>query len=144
MARHAPWAVHFFKRHPSDDPEESVPARQFLDECPDLVAAKLIAVVKAVADAPPPQFSGGGKWEAMHGEMNGVYEVRADGPKRRHYRLFCVLQQPGPDTGLTKPAIVLISGASTAFRTKLTAADYRRIKALVDEYARRKPRSLEP
>lgn len=27
----------------------------------------MLAVLKAVADAPPPQFSGGGKWEAMHG-----------------------------------------------------------------------------
>jgi len=30
--------------------------------------------------APPPRFSGGGKWEAMHGDMAGYYEVRATGP----------------------------------------------------------------
>ena len=55
------------------------------------MAAKLIAVVKAVADAPPPAFSGGGKWEAMHGSMRGYHEIRVTGPGRRHYRLFCIL-----------------------------------------------------
>ena len=60
----------------------------------------MIAVVKAVADAPPPAFSGGGKWEAMHGDMNGFYEIRADGPKRHHYRLFCMLEREGAKLGL--------------------------------------------
>lgn len=89
----APWLVHFFKRHAADDPAAAVPARDFLDRCPTSVAAKMIAVVKAVAEAPPPAFSGGGKWEAMHGEMSGFYEIRVDGPKRHHYRLFCMLER---------------------------------------------------
>ena len=42
--------------------------------------------------APPPQYSGGGKWEAMHGSMGGYYEVRATGPQREQFRLFCVLE----------------------------------------------------
>ena len=50
----------------------------------------------AVAAAPPPAFSGGGKWEAMHGEMSGFFEVRVDGPQRHHYRLFCVLERTAP------------------------------------------------
>lgn len=37
--------------------------------------------------APPPAFSGGGFWEAMH----GYYEIRRIGPGRRHYRLYCIL-----------------------------------------------------
>jgi hypothetical protein len=53
----------------------------------------MVAVLHAVRDAPPPAFSGGGKWEAMHDEMAGFYEVRVDGPQRRHYRLFCLLEQ---------------------------------------------------
>ncbi|RPH65507.1 MAG: hypothetical protein EHM78_25245 [Myxococcaceae bacterium] len=57
--------ITFFQRHREDDPSRSVPARDYLDACP--VAARLLAVVKAVADAPPPVFCGGGKWEAMHG-----------------------------------------------------------------------------
>jgi hypothetical protein len=71
-----PWRVHFFQRHPADDPAQAVPARAFLDSSPIKVSATMIAVVRAVADAPPPAFSGGGKWEAMHGKMSGIYEVR--------------------------------------------------------------------
>jgi hypothetical protein len=33
-----PWRVHFFKRHVEDDPEATVPARDFLDRCPTAVA----------------------------------------------------------------------------------------------------------
>src|SRR5437867_13245662 len=81
-----PWLIHFFQRHPADDPRRAVPARDYLDRCP--VAARLMAVVTAVSEALPPAFSGGGKWEAMHGDMAGFYEARVDGPDRRHYRLF--------------------------------------------------------
>src|SRR5689334_13699241 len=94
------WLVHFLQRHVSDDPTTSVPARDFLLECPDSVRAKLLAVVKAVAEAPPPAFSGGGKWEAMHGDMAGFFEIRVDGPQRRHYRLFCLLGRDGLGVGL--------------------------------------------
>jgi hypothetical protein len=30
--------------------------------------------------------------KASHGKMSGVCEVRVDGPKRHHYRLFCCLR----------------------------------------------------
>jgi hypothetical protein len=33
-------------------------------------------ITLAVAAAPPPQFSRGGKWEAMHGDMTGYCEIR--------------------------------------------------------------------
>jgi hypothetical protein len=49
------------------------------------------SILTHVAAAPPKRFSGGGYWEAMHGEMTGWFEVRVDGPQRRHYRLFCLL-----------------------------------------------------
>lgn len=45
----------------------SVPAEAFLDSCPLKVEATILAVLEAVRQAPPPLFSGGGKWEAMHG-----------------------------------------------------------------------------
>jgi len=32
-------------------------------------------VLEAVTTAPPPSFSGGGKWEAMHDDMAGYFEV---------------------------------------------------------------------
>jgi Txe/YoeB family toxin of Txe-Axe toxin-antitoxin module len=50
-----------------------VPSVSFLDELPTKVAAEIQAVLEAVATAPPPAFSGGGKWEAMHGDMHGIY-----------------------------------------------------------------------
>jgi hypothetical protein len=49
------------------------PAETFLDSCPTKVEATILAVLEAVRRAPPPQFSGGGKWEAMHGAMGGYY-----------------------------------------------------------------------
>lgn len=140
---HAPWRIHFFKRHAEDDPTQAIPARDFLDRCPTAVAAKLIAVVKAVADAPPPAFSGGGKWEAMHGEMNGFYEVRVDGPKRHHYRLFCVLERDGAKVGLGGPSLVLITGKDKPFQTVLSNADYAEVRSLGREFLARTPRSVE-
>ena len=71
-----------------------MPARDFLDSCPENVRAKIVAVAKAVAAAPPPQFGGGGWWEAMHGDMGGYYEIRAD-RQNTHYRVFCLLESDG-------------------------------------------------
>lgn len=135
-----PWRIHFFARHPADDPHQSVPAREFLDRCP--VAARIIAVVKAVADAPPPTFSGGGKWEAMHGDMAGYYEVRVDGPQRRHYRLFCLLEREGAGVGLGGPSLVMLTGMDKPFRSTFSDEDYANVRRLGNEYARRNPRSV--
>ena len=135
-----PWLIHVFQRQRSADARESVPARDYLDTCP--VAARLLAVVKAVADAPPLAFSGGGKWEAMHGLMAGLYEARVDGPHRRHYRLFCALERDGADLGLGGPSIVLITGMDKPFRTVFSASDYAAVRVLADEYRARVPRSV--
>lgn len=72
-----PWAIVYYMT-----PEETVPALEFLDSCPRGIDAHFTAVLDAVAVAPPPCFSGGGKWEAMHGEMGGWYEIRLTGPRR--------------------------------------------------------------
>jgi hypothetical protein len=134
------WRIHFFQRHEDDDPAQSAPAREYLDTCP--VAARLIAVVRAVADAPPPAFSGGGKWEAMHDDMAGYYEVRVDGPQRRHYRLFCLLERDGASHGLGGPSLVLITGMDKAFRSTFSDEDYARVRKLGGEYKRRTRRSV--
>jgi hypothetical protein len=42
--------------------ESSVPGADFLDGCPAKVRGTILAVLDAVAAAPPPAFSGGGKW----------------------------------------------------------------------------------
>lgn len=102
----------------------------------------MLAVVNAVAAAPPPQFSGGGKWEAMHGEMAGYYEVRVDGPGRRHYRLFCLLERDGKMVGMGGPTLVLICGKDKPFRTVLSTRDYAEVRRLGSEYLARLPRSV--
>jgi hypothetical protein len=138
----SPWRIHFFQRHPKDDPDRHVPGRDFLESCPEKVRQMMVAVLKAVADAPPPRFAGGGKWEAMHDEMKGYYEVRVDGPKRQHYRLFCLLEQDESSLGLGGPSIVIVSGKDKRFLTELSKADYANVRRLGAEYRARRPRSV--
>lgn len=111
-----------------------------LNSYPALVRAKLRAVLIAVAAAPPKNFAGGGYWEAMKGDMGGWFEVRADGPRRHHYRLFCLLDYAAK--GRAKPLLVVIDGRDKPFRTTLTPADYAAIKRLGEEYLKRNPRSV--
>ena len=73
------WDIRFFRRHPEDDPHETCPGEEFLAACPGKVPATLLAILQAVAMAPPPTFAGGGMWEAMHGDMAGFYEARTRG-----------------------------------------------------------------
>ncbi len=134
------WAVKVFQRHPNDDPREDCPAETFLDACPDPVANDLIAIIDAVAASPPPQFAGGGMWEAMHGKMRGFYEARTRGPDRRLYRLFCILEREAP--GLDGPSVVVIAGLSKPNNSAFEEADYERVRRLGDEYRRRSPRSV--
>ncbi len=129
-----------FQRHPDDDPPETCPAEAFLDNCPDSVAVDLIAIIDAVAAGPPPQFRGGGMWEAMHGSMHGYYEARTRGPNRRLYRVFCLLEQDAP--GLERPSVVLITGLSKPVGAAFSEADYARVRRLGDEYRRRTPRNV--
>lgn len=69
------------------------PAKRFLDGLEDPVAAEIIAVVLAVRDAPPLAFSGGGKWEAMHGEAPAWWKPN---PRQviRRTRLFSLFPIP--------------------------------------------------
>lgn len=134
------WQIVFFKRHRDDDPGESRPGRRFLESCPGKVAAKLVAIIDAVVAAPPPQFSGGGMWEAMHGDMAGYYEARTRGPDKRLYRLFCLLEREVP--GLEHPSIVVIGGLAKPVGTKFSDTDYAAVRRLGDEYRQRSPRSV--
>lgn len=144
LSRHvAPWFIYYFQRHRDDDPSRAVPGRTFLAGCPTKVEAVMKAVLVAVAAAPPPAFSGGGKWEAMHDEMSGFYEVRVDGPQRHHYRLFCLLERDGAMLGLAGPSIVILAGRDKPFLTQLSSRDYAQVRALGDEYRKRRPRSVE-
>jgi hypothetical protein len=124
----------------------SAPAIDFLDGCPAKVAANLLAVLEAVAEAPPPQYSGGGKWEAMHGSMGGYYEVRTTGPGRGQFRLFCVLENAHDDElvrrGLDRPAIAVITGMRKAWRTTFGERDYRAVRKLGDDHQANFPRRI--
>lgn len=134
-------AIAYFQRHPDDDPGQAIPGREFLREvCPAGVRAKFNADLNAVAAAPPKRFAGGGAWEAMHGDMTGWFEVRKDGPGRRHYRLFCLLDYDAH--GQDKPLLVMIDGRDKPFRTELSPGDYTAVRALGQEYKQRNPRSL--
>ena len=42
--------------------------------------------------------------DACGQDMSGYYEVRADGPQRKHFRLFCVLERQGATSGSAGPA----------------------------------------
>ena len=86
-----PWDIVYFQTL-----DGSVPALEFLDGCPGKIDAEFAAVLDAVALAPPPRFSGGGKWEAMHEAMGGWYEIRITGPGREQFRLFCLLENAKP------------------------------------------------
>jgi len=132
--------VYFASEH------EPAPAITFLDACPIRVKATMLAVVAAVASAPPPQFSGGGKWEAMHGTMGGYYEVRVTGPGREQFRLFCILENSDATTlalrGLPGPAIAIIAGLRKPPRTVFTEGDYKRVREQGTAYLASRPRSI--
>lgn len=122
----------------------TVPAIEFLRECPTTVRATILAVLDAVAAAPPPSFSGGGKWEAMHGDMGGFYEVRVTGPNRDQFRLFCILENATTkelkERGLTRPVIAVIAGMKKPIGKKFKPADYRRVRRQGEQYLAQKPR----
>jgi hypothetical protein len=139
--RTPPWSIVYY-----GDADGHTPALDFLDGCPGKIDAEFAAVLDAVAAAPPPQFSGGGKWEAMHGEMTGFYEIRVTGPSREQFRLFCLLENSTDDEllrrGLTKPAIAVLDGRRKPWRTTLSGADYRAVKALGEDHKRQHPRRI--
>jgi hypothetical protein len=51
-----PWSVVYYQA-----PDGTAPALEFLTDCPGKIDAEFAAVLDAVAAAPPPRFSGGGK-----------------------------------------------------------------------------------
>lgn len=135
------WGVVYF-----ETAEGRVPAEEFLDRCPTKVEARFYAVLEAVRAAPPPRFSGGGYWEAMHGEMGGYYEIRLTGPGRRQYRLFCVLDNADSAElrrrGLERPQIAVIAGMVKASGRKFSGRDYARVRALGSSYLKELPRRI--
>jgi hypothetical protein len=132
VQRPAPWLIQFFQRHPDVDLARCVPALEFLDRAPVGVAAQMGAVLSAVAAAPPLSFAGGGKWQAMHGEMAGIFEVRVRSRGMNH-RLFCLLDRSSGD--LAGPSIVCLGGLSKPVRSAAHPREYSRISQYAAEFA---------
>jgi len=135
------WDVVFYEAA-----DGAIPAADFLDSCPAKVRGTILAVLDAVAAAPPPSFSGGGKWEAMHGSMAGYHEIRVTGPGREQYRLFCLLENGDQAElgrrGLSAPAIAVITGMRKAHRTVFSERDYAAVRRLGDDHAAMFPRRV--
>lgn len=137
------WGIAYY-----EDADGTVPAADLLDSCPSKVDALINAVLEAVRAAPPPAFSGGGKWEAMHGSMAGYYEVRTTGPPNTtHYRLFCILDNGTEaelaERGFDRPQIVAINGLSKPNARLFSDADYAtHVRAHGDRYRRTIPRPV--
>lgn len=80
--------------------------------------------------------------------MAGYYEVRKGGPpSRTQYRLFCVLENPADASelrrrGLSRPAIVVVTGLSKPWMTALSARDYAGVRALGTDYLAQVPRRV--
>ncbi|MGH7271170.1 MAG: hypothetical protein ACREJ3_12150 [Polyangiaceae bacterium] len=70
--------------------------------------------------------------------------ILVDGPKRHHYRLFCLLERDGGSVGLGGPSLVLICGKDKPFRTVLSARDNAEVCRLGGEYLSHAPRSVLP
>jgi hypothetical protein len=125
----------------------TVPAEEFLDGCPTNVEQNFLAVLEVVREAPPPKFSGGGKWEAMHKSMGGYYELRGTGPNRMHYRLFCLLDNGTlaqlAARGLDRPVIAVINGMAKRNATTFSDREYRRnVRDVGDRYLATIPRPI--
>jgi enoyl-CoA hydratase/carnithine racemase len=99
------------------------------------------ADAEAVAAAPPPSFSGGGKWEAMHEDMAGLYEVRVQGGGANH-RLFCLLERNANDLG--GPSLICLDGLSKPVRSAASPRDYRRVRQYAAEFRRRRTVYVQP
>jgi hypothetical protein len=140
-AGQGPWDIIYYQT-----PDKTAPALEFLNQCPGSLDAQFTAVLDAVAAAPPPQFSGGGKWEAMHGTMSGFYEIRLSGPRREQFRLFCLLENGTAAElarrGLQRPAIAVITGMRKPWRTTFSEAGYRRVRELGTEHQQNYPRRI--
>jgi hypothetical protein len=136
------WGVVYYR-----DEDGRVPAEEFLETLPPNVAARFDVVLDTVRSAPPPQFSGGGFWEAMHGTMNGYYEIRITGTGRMQHRLFCILDNADSQglerRGFDSPQIAVINGLSKKSGERFSDAEYKRaVRDLGDDYLASFPRRV--
>ena len=114
--------------------------REFFNALPAKVQAKLTSILVAVATAPPGRFAGGGYWEAMHGQMRGFYEIRADFQKM-HHRLICLLDYEAIES--SGPLLVIVAGLSKPIGTTIKPEVYADVKSAGLKYLSVNPRAVE-
>lgn len=88
--------------------------------------AKFYAIVTAVRSSPLGTFSGGGYWEAMHGEMSGLFEIRFRGKRPWLNRFFCTVIK---DLG----KITILAGVRKKDGEAIRLKTYAEIRLLSDE-----------
>lgn len=81
----------------------------------------------------------------MHGAMAGYYEIRLTGPGRRHYRLFCILDNGTAkelaERGFDAPQIAVINGMVKPNAAVFSDREYKRhVRDLGADYLSRLPR----
>jgi hypothetical protein len=79
--------------------------------------------------------------------MAGYYEIRVTGPGRRHYRLFCLLDNGTPaqlaERGFDRPQIVVINGMVKPNAALFSDRDDKKhVRRLGDDHLSRLPRPI--
>lgn len=90
--------------------------------------AKFSAIVEAVASAPPRSFSGGGYWEAMRGDLEGIFEIRFQGRDRWLFRFFCLLFE-----NTSPPTLVVFAGSKKRPGSSISGFDYAKVRAVAED-----------
>ncbi|HUA50130.1 MAG TPA: hypothetical protein VMA77_33165 [Solirubrobacteraceae bacterium] len=85
----------------------------------------------------------------MHGTMGGYYEIRVIGPGRRHYRLFCLLENGTArqlaERGFGGPQIAVINGIVKANASLFSDREYKKhVRDLGKDCLAGLPRSIDP
>ena len=88
--------------------------------------AKFAAIVSAVSSAPIGTFSGGGYWQALRGELSGLFEVRFQGKPPWLYRFFCHVEMESSE-------LYIFAGARKKKGETLSAKTYAEIRSVADE-----------
>ena len=88
--------------------------------------AKFSAIVTAVCNAPTGSFSGGGYWQALHGELRGLFEIRFQGKSPWLYRFFCAVNS-------REACLYIFAGARKKKGEKLTTRTYAEVLSLAEE-----------
>lgn len=72
--------------------------------------------------------------------MEGWFEVRAQGPGRSHFRLFCLLDYDA--IGFSKPLLVVVAGLTKRNGEVFSPAQYAKVREAGENYLATNPRRI--